>query len=105
MTNRAMEFSLASYGELISDFVTSGYSLTRFASKSDAGTNPQQLFLRHDVDIDLNAALTMARFEKLKQFQATYFFLLRCPFYNLLSKRAEAILNQIHECGHDVALH
>lgn len=105
MTKRATGFSVGSFAALISDFVTSGYSLTRFTAKSDKDTKAPRLFLRHDVDIDLNAALTMARFEKLQGFQATYFFLLRCPFYNLLGERAETIVNQIHDCGHDVALH
>jgi len=105
MLNIPRQFSLAHYGELIAEFAARGYSLAQFQVNSQAETGSPKLFLRHDVDVDLNAALTLARFEKLQNIQASYFFLLRGPFYNVLSEKGETIVNEIHECGHDVALH
>src|SRR5438067_3343328 len=105
MLNIPNEFSLACYGKLMAELAASGYFLTPFQGNSETEVGTPKLFLRHDVDVDLDAALTLARFEKLQNIQASYFFLLRGPFYNVLSDRAETIVNQIHKCGHDVALH
>jgi hypothetical protein len=61
--------------------------------------------LRHDIDISLRSALEMARIEYEQGVQATYFVLLRSPFYNNLSRSNAEIMLQIHQYGHQIAMH
>jgi hypothetical protein len=47
----------------------------------------------------------MARIEYEEGVQATYFVLLRSPFYNLLSRSNAEIMLQIYRYGHQIATH
>src|SRR5690348_9588812 len=53
------DFSLRHYGELLDAATAGGYRWAGF----DHEPEPGDLFLRHDVDLSLSAALTMARLE------------------------------------------
>lgn len=63
------------------------------------------VILRHDVDNDMEQALSMARVEHAHGIASTYFVLLTSNFYNLFSERNRRILGRIHDMGHAVGLH
>src|SRR5205085_8345871 len=94
-------FDLAHYGDLLDAAVAGGYRWASF----DAEPAPGDLFLRHDVDLSLEAALELARLEHGRGARATYFLMTESVFYNLLSPVGERALRELRELGHAVGLH
>jgi len=94
-------FDLAHYAELLDAARTGGYRFAFFNREPRAG----DVLLRHDVDMSLEAALTMAELEAERDVQATYFLMTRSDFYNLDSRSGVAALARLGELGHRVGLH
>jgi hypothetical protein len=94
-------FDLAHYAELLAAARTGGYRLAFF----DHEPAPGDLLLRHDVDLSLDAALTLAVLEAEAGAQATYFLMTQSVFYNLGSPEGEHALVRLRELGHRVGLH
>lgn len=99
-------FSLEGYGQLLSAFKDADYSFCLFEEidyRLEKG-NPF-LVLRHDIDISLRPALQIARIEYEHGVRASYFVLLRSPFYNIFSRSNVEIMLQLHQFGHQIATH
>jgi hypothetical protein len=94
-------FDLAHYRELLDAAEAGGYRWAFF----DREPEPGDLFLRHDVDMSLDAALEMAELEAERGAAATYFLMTRSQFYNLDSRDGERALARLRELGHRVGLH
>jgi hypothetical protein len=94
-------FDLNHYGELLDAAKAGGYRFAFFDHEPAAG----DLLLRHDVDLSLDAALTLAELEAGADAQATYFLMTRSVFYNLGSPEGESALARLRELGHRVGLH
>jgi hypothetical protein len=94
-------FDLDHYGELLSAARAGGYRFAFFDRPPEAG----DLLLRHDVDLSLDAALTLAELEAEAGASATYFLMTRSVFYNLASPEGERTLARVRELGHRVGLH
>ena len=94
-------FDLAHYGELLSAARKGGYRFA-FFDRPPAGGD---LLLRHDVDLSLDAAVTLANVEAEAGASATYFLMTRSVFYNLASPEGEGALARLRELGHRVGLH
>lgn len=94
-------FDLAHYGELLAAAKSGGYRFAFF----DHEPAPGDLLLRHDVDLSLDAALTLAGLEAEAGAQATYFLMTQSVFYNLASSEGEHALGRLRELGHRVGLH
>ena len=94
-------FDLAHYGELLAAAKSGGYRFAFF----DRKPAPGDLLLRHDVDLSLDAALTLAGLEAAAGAQATYFLMTQSIFYNLASPEGEHALGRLRELGHRVGLH
>ncbi|HVS85913.1 MAG TPA: hypothetical protein VHD91_09800 [Gaiellaceae bacterium] len=94
-------FDLEHYGELLDAAEAGGYRWAFFDHEPQAG----DLFLRHDVDMSLEAATAMAELEAERGVRATYFLMTRSQFYNLDSRDGEAALARLRELGHRVGLH
>jgi hypothetical protein len=94
-------FDLAHYAELLAAARTGGYRFAFF----DHEPAPGDLLLRHDVDLSLDAALTLAVLEAEAGAQATYFLMTQSVFYNLGSPEGEHALGRLRELGHRVGLH
>ena len=60
------------------------------------------LFLRHDVDLSLEAALAMARLEHELGAHATYFLMRESVFYNLDSALGRDSIAELRDLGHAV---
>lgn len=65
----------------------------------------QQLILRHDIDMSMEAAVGVARPEHQMGIKAHYFVLLRTEFYNLCSPYDWPRLQEIARLGHNIGLH
>jgi hypothetical protein len=83
-------FDLAHYGELLAAAKSGGYRFAGF----DHEPAPGDLLLRHDVDLSLDAALTLAGLEAEAGVQATYFLMTQSIFYNLASPEGEHALGR-----------
>jgi hypothetical protein len=94
-------FDLEHYAELLASAEAGGYRWAGF----DHEPEPRDLFLRHDVDLSLPAALTMARLEHAHGAAATYFLMTESVFYNLDSSEGRAALDELRSLGHAVGLH
>jgi hypothetical protein len=62
-----------------------------------------QLFLRHDVDVAVAPALSMAALEAERGVRATYMFIPNSPLYDV--RREQKLLRQFICLNHEVALH
>lgn len=94
-------FSLEHYRELLHAAKDGGYRFARF----DRAPEPRDLLLRHDVDLSLDAALSMAEIEAEEGATATYLLMTRSVFYNLASSEGERALARLRELGHRVGHH
>ena len=94
-------FQLPHYRELVEAAQEGGYRFTTFEERPRDG----DLFLRHDVDLDLPAALEMAELEADAGARATYFLMTESVFYNLASSEGAATVARLRELGHAVGLH
>jgi len=77
----------------------------RFADFADGSPQPPFFILRHDVDYSTQAALRLAEQESRRGFRATYFLLLNCFYYNLLSPHEADVPRRLVGLGHEVGLH
>jgi hypothetical protein len=94
-------FDLVHYRELLEAAQSGGYRFTFFDRPPEAGT----VILRHDLDLSLDAALTMAEVEAEAGAAATYFLMTRSEFYNLDSASGRSAVERLRELGHRVGLH
>jgi len=95
-----VKWNLDAYGAML-DAARGGYRFVHF----DHEPQPEEIFLRHDVDLFLDAAVRMAKLESERDVSATYFLMTRSVFYNLDSREGEATIERLRELGHRVGLH
>jgi len=98
------EFTYRAYEELLYDILNAGYEIANYHNYVQED-NP--CILRHDIDFSLESAANMAKLEYDMQqgIKATYFILLRTPFYNVYSREARKIIDTILKLGHEIGLH
>jgi hypothetical protein len=94
-------FELGHYRELLDAASAGGYGFGRFAGEPQAGT----VYLRHDVDLSLDAAVRMAEVEAEAGVGATYFLMRESVFYNLASREGAEAVSRLRGLGHDVGVH
>ena len=94
-------FDLDHYRELLDAAAAGGYRFATFDREPQAG----DIFLRHDVDLSLEAALELARLEHARGARATYFLMTESVFYNLDSELGRNTLRELRDLGHAVGLH
>jgi hypothetical protein len=94
-------FDLDHYRELLAAADAGGYRFATF----DREPKPGDLFLRHDVDLSLEAAVELARLEQSVGARATYFLMTESVFYNLDSELGRETLRELRDLGHGVGLH
>jgi len=94
-------FELGHYAEILEAAKAGGYRFASFEAAPERG----DLFLRHDVDLSLDAAVRMAELEAEHGVTTTYLLMTRSIFYNLASTEGEAAIARLRELGHAVGLH
>jgi hypothetical protein len=101
MPTPSTAFDLAAYASLLEAARAGGYRPTTFDREPEDGA----IFVRHDVDLSLEAAVTMAEAEADLSVRATYFLMTESVFYNLASPVGVRALARLRELGHAVGLH
>jgi len=94
-------FDMAHYAEILQAGKAGGYRFKPFGESPERG----DLFLRHDIDLSLDAALQMAELEAEVGVLATYLLMTESVFYNLASSEGVAAIARLRELGHRVGLH
>ena len=94
-------FDLEHYCEILEAARAGGYRFAYFGDGPEHG----DLLLRHDIDLSLAAALTMAEAEAELGVRATYLLMTESVFYNLASAEGVAAISRLRELGHAVGLH
>jgi hypothetical protein len=94
-------FELDHYREILEAAKAGGYRFMLFGEPPSRG----DLFLRHDVDLSLDAALQMAQLEAELDVTATYLLMTESVFYNLASQEGTAAIARLRKLGHAVGLH
>lgn len=94
-------WDLDDYGDLLDAVAQGGYRYAWFGSDPEPGV----IFLRHDVDLSLDAARQMARFEAQRDIATTYLLMTESIFYNLASAEGRETIAELRELGHRVGLH
>jgi hypothetical protein len=94
-----MSWDLDAYSAMLE--AARSYRFVHFDHEPQSG----EIFLRHDVDLSLAAAVEMAELEAARGISATYFLMTRNVFYNLASAEGEGTLGRLRELGHRVGLH
>jgi hypothetical protein len=94
-------FELEHYRALLDAARAGGYRFGRFEGEPEAG----RIYLRHDVDLSLDAALRMGELEAAAGVTATYFLMTESIFYNLASREGATVVSRLLELGHDVGAH
>ena len=95
------EWNLDDYRDLLDAARAGGYRFALF----DQEPAPGRLFLRHDVDLTLHAALVMARLEAELGIATTYLLMTESLFYNLASPEGTETIEELRQLGHRVGLH
>lgn len=107
MTNREKyhfdDFTLDNYRRLIQLAIEKGFQF--ILHKDDFVNERKDIIWRHDVEFEPDIALKMARIEHGEGVQATYFFQLHCPYYNVIDSHYREVFHQIKNLGHCVGLH
>jgi peptidoglycan/xylan/chitin deacetylase (PgdA/CDA1 family) len=96
-----MVFTYRWYREFLQELRANGYRFRPFSANLGYG----DIVLRHDMDLSVDAAVTMAHIEADLGIEATYCVLLTSPLYNPQEATHRAALREIESLGHDVALH
>lgn len=95
------DFTLKHYGKLLEAAKTGGYRFAGF----DEEPQPGLVFIRHDVDLSLEAAVRMAEVEAEAGVESTWCLMTRSVFYNLDSEQGEQAITRLRELGGRIAHH
>ena len=96
-------FSFRHYNEILKMAKSLGYEFCFFSETPDKKN--KKLYLRHDVDFSLEAALRLAKIDKMNGVYSTFFIRFGSPFYNLFDFNQSKIIKKIIDLGHQVGLH
>jgi hypothetical protein len=94
-------FDLGHYAEILEAGGAGGYRFAFFGDGPERG----DIYLRHDVDLSLDAALRMAELEAEHGVQTTYLLMTESVFYNLASTEGADAMARLRALGHSVGLH
>ncbi|MFC1999078.1 hypothetical protein ACFLVR_05550 [Chloroflexota bacterium] len=104
--NDVRQFTYEHYKELINSLLEN-YSFTTFQGARESSQHQTRplVIMRHDIDMDLEAAVSISLLEQSLGVKSTYFFMIRCPLYNMFSGIESEQVRQILEAGHHLGLH
>ena len=94
-------FELRHYAEILEAGKAGGYRFAFFGDGPERG----DIYLRHDVDLSLDAAVRMAELEAEHGVRTTYLLMTESVFYNLASSEGVVAVARLRDLGHAVGLH
>lgn len=107
MTNREKyhfdDFTFANYEKLVKMAIDKGFQF--ILHKDEFVAERKDVIWRHDVEFEPDLSLRMAEIESKAGVQATYFFQLHSPYYNLFDEYYSKVFHEIKDLGHHCGLH
>lgn len=106
-TGQECGFSMAHYGYILDRALELGYGIFPMSAairQSPATLGPRSILLRHDVDVSLELAVQMAKFESERRIRATYFVRLHAHYYDMEDSRNKAAIARLRQVA-EVGLH
>lgn len=97
-----MDFTYKEYIDLINMLKQNNYKFTNYRDYKNVN---RPVIFRHDIDNSIERALEIAKIEKANDVKSTFFVLLSTDFYNVFSKKSNALLREIISNGHRIGLH
>lgn len=97
------DFTFANYEHLIQLALDKEFQF--ILHKNEYVPERKDVIWRHDVEFEPDLSLRMAQIEHKAGVQATYFFQLHSPYYNLFDEHYSKVFHQIKDLGHHVGLH
>lgn len=97
--NHQNDFTEKNYKKLLSKIKNK----TIFFHELDA--NSKFTLWRHDIDLSVHRAYSLAKIEKSLNIKATYFLLLGSNFYNIFNVEIKNLIFKIKSLGHEFGLH
>ena len=97
-----MEFTYDRYVGLIELLRAQGFSCSRFQNGPNAS---RPVYLRHDIDLSIGDALSVAELEAEHGVVSTYYVMLDTELYNVSATVSKNQLRAIAALGHDIGLH
>lgn len=61
--------------------------------------------MRHDIDLSVHRAYSLAKIEKKLNIKSTFFLLISCSFYNIFEEKIKDLVFNIKSLGHQLGLH
>jgi len=105
-TKENENFTYNEYSSIIQKLKDNSYVFAKFTEAEELlKKNSPFVLMRHDIDMDLQPALEMAKIEAKLGVASTFFFMLRTEHYNLFSELAYSITSEILKLGHHLGLH
>jgi len=98
-------FSPDGYEHALRSAEQRGFKVVPLSDRKTVGPDVRALYLRHDVDADLDASVAMARLEQSMGIRSTYLFMVRSPVYNLFSRYARTAVESVLQAGHSIGIH
>jgi hypothetical protein len=97
-------FTVADYDAILQAAHENRYAFAKFTDP-DPAPDERVVYVRHDVDNSIEAALHMAGLESRAGAVSTYLVLVRSENYNPFSAASVRWLRQIRDLGHELGLH
>ena len=94
-------FSYEDYRQIIRIIQESG----RAAGYEEALYRDSFVIMRHDVEYSVDRAYALSQVESEMGFVSTWFFQWTNNSYNILSRRSQSMIRDMHERGHRIGLH
>lgn len=94
-------FSYEDYKEIIRIIKSTG----RQAGYEEAAKRDRFIIMRHDVEYSVDRAYDLAKVESSMDFTSTWFFQWTNNSYNILSRRNQDMIHEMHDRGHVIGLH
>ncbi|MCR4788936.1 MAG: hypothetical protein K5888_10125 [Lachnospiraceae bacterium] len=95
-------FSFDDYREIIRIIKSTGRGCNSYR---EALGKDDFILMRHDVEYSVKRAYDIAKVETSMDFRSTFFFQWTNNSYNLLSKRNQDMIRDMHERGQNIGLH
>ena len=80
-------------------------STDRYMDYHKAFTSDKFILMRHDVEYSVDRAYELAKVESSMDFTSTFFFQWTNNSYNILSRKNNDLIKDMHERGHTIGLH
>ena len=93
-------FSYEDYKEIIRIIQSTGNQ----AGYEEALTADKFVIMRHDVEYSVDRAYALAKVESSMDFTSTFFFQWTNNSYNILSRRNQDLIKDMHERGHVIGM-